>query len=134
MPGEHYDVRPGLDSQPWWDALAEGRVTVPRCARCERTFFPPQARCPHCGSNEHRLEASSGDATVYSWVVTHRSFAPEFDEAVPYAIVAVDLDGTRLIGRFGGELSSIREGLPVRARPRPERGYGALWFDSRERQ
>jgi uncharacterized OB-fold protein len=120
---------PNRDTAPWWDAMAQGRLTIPECEACRRRFFPPQPFCPHCGADRWRLAPVRGDGRVYSWVVVHRSFAPEFDKDVPYGIVAVDLRaGGRLIGRYLGELDDLRAGLAVVAEVECKDGFGLLWF------
>jgi uncharacterized OB-fold protein len=110
-------VQPNLDTAWWWQALAQDELLVPACNACTKQFFPPQAFCPHCGSQDLRGAASSGHGRVYSWIVTYRALAPELAEEVPYAIVAVDLDeGGRLIGRYFGDFNVLRDALPVRAK------------------
>jgi uncharacterized OB-fold protein len=105
---------PDLDSQWWWDSLAEGRLEVPKCRVCGRCFFPPQPYCPHCGAADwERLEAS-GHGRIYSWVVAYTPFDTTFADEVPYPIVAVELDeGVRLFGRYRGPHEGIRAGAEV---------------------
>ncbi|GAA1844923.1 hypothetical protein GCM10009836_25530 [Pseudonocardia ailaonensis] len=123
------EPEPGHDTVPWWEALAEGQLTVPTCDDCRRRFFPPQPYCPHCGSTSAQLQPHAGDGTVYSWVVVHRAFAEEFAGDVPYGIVAVDLDGGgRLVGRFSGDPGLLRDGLPVTAEIEGVADFGILWF------
>ncbi len=107
---------PDLDSQWWWDALGEGRLELPRCRSCGRTFFPPQPFCPHCGSSEWERIEASGHGRIYSWVVAHTPFDMTFADEVPYPIVAAELEeGVRLFGRYRGEPETIRADAPVRA-------------------
>lgn len=107
---------PNLDTQWWWDALAEGRLTMPECRDCRDRFFPPQPFCPNCGSANWGEVEPDGRGRVYAWVVAHRAFSPEFGDDVPYSIVAVDLvDGGRLIGRYLGAPNELTAGLEVRA-------------------
>jgi uncharacterized protein len=102
------------ESQGWWDALAEGRLMLPRCRRCERFHFPPMPACPHCGAGDHDEVASTGAGAVYSWIVVHRSLDPAFADQVPYTIVTVDLDdGVRMFGRLCGN-GGVRAGDRVR--------------------
>ena len=104
------------DSRAWWNALDDGRIEVPRCAACDRYFFPPQPGCPHCGSAAWTLVPTDGAGTLYSWVVVHLPFDPAFADEVPYAIVAVDLDeGPRMIGRFTGPDLTLAAGLRLQA-------------------
>ena len=107
---------PDLDSRWWWEALAEGRLELPRCRSCGRTFFPPQPYCPHCGSPEWERSAASGRGRIYSWVVCYTPFDPLFAAEVPYAILAVELqEGVRLFGRYRGDPAGIAADLPVKA-------------------
>lgn len=107
------EVHPTLDTRWWWDALSHGELLIPTCQGCSYRFFPPQAFCPNCGSADLLRIATSGKGTIYSWVVIHRPFGAN-SPAVPYAIVAVDMEGGgRLIGRYIGDLDQIEAGSPV---------------------
>jgi uncharacterized OB-fold protein len=120
---------PGVDTQWWWQDMASGVLRIPRCRSCIERFFPPQPLCPHCGSRDWAPEEVDGYGRVYSWIVTHRAFSPEFASDIPYAIVAVDLiDGGRMIGRFRGATDDLRDKLPVRAEVHHIDGTGLLWF------
>ena len=108
---------PDLDTQWWWDALAEDRLELPRCNSCHRFFFQPQPTCPHCGSADFERVVASGHGRVYSWVVAYTPFDMTFAEEVPYAILAVELDeGVRVFGRYSGPAEEIQADLEVRAR------------------
>jgi uncharacterized protein len=132
-PGKAGFVRPtmtNVDATMWWRSMAKGELTMPECTGCSHRFFPPQPFCPQCGAVEPRMVAVSGAGNVYSWVVVNRSFAPEFDDDVPYGIVAVDMvDGGRLIGRFTGEPLILRADLNVRALVERRDDFGLLWFE-----
>jgi uncharacterized OB-fold protein len=107
---------PDLDTQWWWDSLADGRLELPRCRSCGRTFFPPQPNCPYCGSGDWERIEPTGHGKIYSWVVAYTPFDLKFADEVPYAILAVELDeGVRLFGRFKGSLDDIKAGAPVRS-------------------
>jgi len=89
------------DSAPFWEALTGGRLLVPRCGGCRRSFFPPMPACPRCGSTDVTLAPSEGRGTIYSWVTVHRALHEAFAGDIPYTIVAVDLDeGARMFGRL----------------------------------
>lgn len=121
-----------LDTKWWWDALEGGELLVPSCGSCGNRFFPPQAFCPHCGSEDWHGATTDGTGKVYSWVVIHHPFSPEFRDAVPYAIVAIDLDdGGRLIGRYIGDPTTLRDALPVRVKLWQQSGQTLLGFQPR---
>lgn len=89
------------DSKPWWDALAERRLLLPRCNACGCHWFPPTPGCPTCGANDFGFVEVSGRGTLYSWVVVQRALHPAFAEDVPYTIALVELEeGPRLFGRL----------------------------------
>lgn len=122
-------VHPNLDTQWWWEALDQGELRVPTCRTCDNRFFPPQAFCPNCGSADCYGASTSGNGKVYSWVVIHRAFTPDFKDQVPYAIVAVDLeDGGRLIGRYFGDLGALCDALPVSFKLWKRNGQALLGF------
>lgn len=122
-------IQPNRDTRWWWDALASDVLLVPECRTCGMRFFPPQSFCNNCGSKDVYGATTSAVGKVYSWVVIHRPFSPERVDEVPYAIVAVDLDdGGRLIGRYRGDLTALRDALPVRALAYDDHGDKVLGF------
>lgn len=118
------------DSQWWWEALEAGRLELPRCITCQRTFFPPQATCPFCGSPEWERIEASGRGHLYSWVIAHKPFDANFAKDVPYTIVAVELDeGVRLLGRCRGDVVELRPGLSMQALIYRVDGQALLGFE-----
>ncbi|MFF3909325.1 Zn-ribbon domain-containing OB-fold protein [Streptomyces sp. NPDC001848] len=117
-------------TRPYWDAAAEGRLLVRRCAACGRAHHYPREFCPFCWSEKVTWEPASGRATLYTWSVVHRNDLPPFAERTPYVAAVVDLvEGPRMMTevveceqggrlRVGMELEvAFREGAPV-FRPR----------------
>jgi len=37
----------------FFDALKDGKVLATKCNQCNRVYFPPQAHCPYCKSNNN---------------------------------------------------------------------------------
>jgi uncharacterized OB-fold protein len=111
-------------SAPFWDAAGRGELVIQRCGSCERLVWYPRALCPRCGGAELRWEPVSGDGTVYAVSVHHRAPTRELSNAVPYAVVLVDLDaGPRLMARAaGGAADDVTVGQRVRWRPDPDGG------------
>jgi uncharacterized OB-fold protein len=84
-------------------ALAEGRLTFQRCARCANAWLPPRDRCPRCLSAEWSWRDASGRARVVSWVLYRRAYHPSFADRVPYNVAVVELDeGPRMISNVVG--------------------------------
>ncbi len=101
---------PDLDSQPFWDGLAEGELRVQRCTRCRALRWPARAICNHCASFDAEWIACTGRGIVSSWIRTHQVFAPAFRERVPYVVVRVTLAeqaDIRLIGGWQAERDPV---------------------------
>ena len=112
-----YDLPlPDATTQPWWDAVAEGRLLVVRCASCGEAHFYPRPFCPRCGADDVSWEEASGDATLYTWSVVHRNDLPPFRDKVPYVAAVVDLaEGPRMMTTVvGAEPSSLEVGMALR--------------------
>jgi hypothetical protein len=109
---------PDASSQPFWDAAAEHRLVLARCARCDSLCHPPDAACPQCGSPDPEFSyvPVEGDGAIRSWTVIRQSFLQGFD--VPFVLVDVELavqPGLRLIGRLlDGPEAPLGLGIPVR--------------------
>lgn len=66
----HPAVNP--ETRPWWEALAQGRLLVKRCADCGEAHHYPRARCPFCRSDNTAWHQASGIGTVYAYTVMRR--------------------------------------------------------------
>ena len=82
------------ETQHFWAGTAAGELRLQRCRECGDAYFPPQPWCPHCASDDVEVFVASGEATLYSYVISHLP-APGF--AVPYVLAVVTLaEGPRL--------------------------------------
>ena len=105
-------------SAPYWDNVAQGRFTLPRCTACSRFHFYPRPACPHCGAETLTWTAASGRGSVYSFSIVQRAPSAAFAGDVPYvvAIVATD-EGPHLMSRVVGvRPDEVRIGMRVRVR------------------
>jgi len=59
----------------------------------------------------------SGRGSIFTWAVMHQVYHPGFADAVPYAVVVVELEeGARLVSNLVDcPTSDIRAGMPVEA-------------------
>lgn len=86
-----------VESKPFWDAAAEGRFLIKRCADCGKAHWYPRAICPFCFSGETVWEESPGEGVIYTYSVMHRS------PTGPYAIGYVTLnEGPAVMTNFVG--------------------------------
>lgn len=87
--------KPTPETQHFWEGTRAHKLLLQQCAACQHTYFPPRPFCPGCSSQEVRTIEASGQATLYSYVISHRS-APGFQP--PYAIAVVSLpEGPRMM-------------------------------------
>ena len=91
LPGEQIRITTNPDTEPFWQAAKEHKLTACQCGECSRFRMPPTAVCPHCGSREKNWPALPGTATVFSYVVCNKN--PKTGEDYVYVPVVVDLDG-----------------------------------------
>jgi uncharacterized OB-fold protein len=103
-------------SQPYWEALNEGVLTLQRCARCEKFRHYPRLVCDGCYSLEADWVEASGRGEVHSWTVAHHAFHPGFVGDLPYVLAVVQLEeGVRALGRLRGvAIGELRIGMPVK--------------------
>ncbi|CAN5228764.1 OB-fold domain-containing protein [soil metagenome] len=87
-PAERVPSAPVLnpEAQAWFDASAEGRLVVRRCAACGLAHHYPRSVCPHCFSDATVWIESAGRGEIYSFSTLLRGTAH------PYCIAYVTLD------------------------------------------
>ncbi|OZI34823.1 hypothetical protein CAL29_15260 [Bordetella genomosp. 10] len=66
---------PSPDTLPFWQAAAEGRFLLRRCAACAQAHWYPRPRCPLCGGDAAWTEGS-GRGRVYSFTTVAHAEAP----------------------------------------------------------
>lgn len=111
-----YDLpTPEADTQPYWDAAADGRLLLRHCAACDTTHFYPRPFCPRCWSPDVSWVQASGRATLYTWSVVHRNDLPPFGDRVPYVAAVVDLaEGPRMMTNVVGcDPSELHVGMQL---------------------
>ena len=83
---------PTPTSQPFWDALSEGRVEIQRCDDCGAWVHYPRARCNSCLSDALTWTGVSGEGTVYTFTVARQPTTPAFAGVENPIIAVVELD------------------------------------------
>ncbi len=90
------------ETERFWEATADGKLLLKKCADCGEYHHYPRSHCPFCFSDETEWTEASGDGTVYTYTVTHQNAAP-YDEATPYVLAYVELDdGPRVMTNVVG--------------------------------
>jgi uncharacterized OB-fold protein len=104
--------KPTPDTEEFFAGTKKGELRLQRCQSCGRAYFYPRTGCPYCGSTNVEWFTASGEATLYSYVISHRA-APGFDAEVPYAIAVVELtEGPRMLSNIVG-VPNTPENLPL---------------------
>ncbi|MFN8719712.1 MAG: Zn-ribbon domain-containing OB-fold protein [Rhodospirillales bacterium] len=106
------DITP--DSETFWNGLKDGRLLVQACSACSRQRWPIAPVCPHCGTTGFGWAALSGKGTVFSWIRYRRSYLPEFEDVMPYAVVTGELGpDVRMYGRLLSTDMPVTIGAPL---------------------
>jgi uncharacterized OB-fold protein len=100
---------------PFWQAAAEHRLVVQRCAECGRTRLPPAPVCPACRSESADWKPVSGRGEVYTFTIVHRPIAA--GQQLPFVIAVIALEdagGVRMISNLVGVApEQVAIGMPV---------------------
>jgi uncharacterized protein len=108
--------QPDRDTAPYWQALAEGRLVLQRCADCGRWTWPARPICSGCFGFALVWEGAAGTGEVYSWIVTYQPYSAALAAIVPYVVALVRIDeqdDIMIPGRFASD-AEIHQGMRVR--------------------
>jgi uncharacterized OB-fold protein len=100
IPGEHVRIAVNKDTEPFWEAAKERRLTAPKCADCETFRLPPTPFCPSCQAKAVTWVELSGRATVYSFAVVHGFPGLPDLVLVPAVLDLPDAPGARLVSNI----------------------------------
>ena len=91
---------PNEDDTFFWDAVAQGRLALRKCAGCDHLQHPPQPMCQHCHSTQWSEHEAAGTGTVISYFLSRHPSEPD---AQPRIVVLVELtEGVRMVSNFSG--------------------------------
>ena len=110
------DVEINNETQPFWDALHNNTLLLPRCTSCASVMWYPRAHCPVCFSTELKWEEMSGRGTVYSYSIVAKGNG-RWKESGPYVVAYVELaEGPRILTNIVGVApSEVHINMPVQA-------------------
>lgn len=115
LPGEGIKISTNPDTEPFWEAAKEHRLTACQCGNCGHFRMPPSPRCPQCQSSEKKWPDLPGTGTVFSFAICSKN--PRTGEDFVYVPVVVSLDGTddaRLVSNLGGiDADKVEIGMKV---------------------
>lgn len=88
-------------SQPFWEALAEGRFVLQRCEDCGSFQGYPRVFCTNCYSDNLGWVSSTGRGEVYTHTTIMANPPSTFIDDLPYTLVIVTLaEGPRFLARL----------------------------------
>ena len=103
------------ETEEFGAATAGRRLLLRRCDECTTAIWYPRAHCPACGGQRTSWVEASGNGTVYSFTVVHRSMVEGYRDALPYVIAYVELsEGPRVLTNVVDcDPGSVEVGMPV---------------------
>jgi len=81
-----------LEHLGYFEAAAEHKLVMKKCASCGLLRYPPSPGCPWCASLEWEWQEVEGTGTIYSYEIVTKAIQPAFEDWVPYPVVLVELD------------------------------------------
>ena len=105
---------PTLETAPFWEAAAAGRLVLPQCDHCGNVIWYPRRFCPVCHQWGVTWIDASGRGTVYSFTVIRKARGP-WGEVAPYVLAYVELDeGPRVMTNVvGAPPDEVEVGMAV---------------------
>ncbi|TFY97176.1 Zn-ribbon domain-containing OB-fold protein [Ramlibacter humi] len=93
---------------PFWQAAAEGRLLLPRCADCGWTHWHPRAHCPFCWSGTVRWEVACARARLHTFTVIPRN-----GSSTVLAYVRLEEGPLMLTNVVDADPGALRIGMPL---------------------
>ena len=78
---------------PFWTAIGEGRIEMPRCSSCHAWQWYPDDLGADCDGATLVWEEVARTGTVYAATRVVRAFLPNGRNDVPFVVGFVELDG-----------------------------------------
>lgn len=78
-------------TEPFWQAIDAGRLTIQKCGGCGKHVFYPRSVCPHCWSDDLSWVSAAGTGTLKSFSQVHKPAHPGWVPAAGYIVGLVEL-------------------------------------------
>jgi len=85
---------------PFYERLAEGRLSTTRCADCGEVHFPPRVVCPGCLSDDLAYVDLPDRGELFAFTEVRAGGPVGFEDDVPFVVAIVDLGDVRLSTRI----------------------------------
>ncbi len=105
----------GHDNAWWWQAIADGRITLQKCSGCGALRHPPGPMCPKCRSIEWEQQEISGRGTLHTYTVIHHPQFPGYEFPILAALVDLE-EGERMVSNVVGcDPAQLQIGMKLEA-------------------
>ena len=104
---------------PFVDYLFQGRFMTTKCTHCNRLFFPPQADCPYCLSDDMEW-VEIKDAGILISYSTAMYGPAGFENKTPYTLgIGQFADNIKVLASIAKEIDpqTLKVGLRVKIKP-----------------
>ncbi len=92
-------IVPTPETAHFWQGTRCGVFLLQKCQSCAEIYFPPRPFCPACWSPGIEVFPAIGTATLYSYVISHRSAGAGFEAPFSIALVALS-EGPRIVSNI----------------------------------
>jgi uncharacterized OB-fold protein len=80
-------------ARPFWDAIAEHELRLPRCSSCGRFQWYPDETGPDCDCATYDWVSVPTSGVLHTLTRVYRSFLPNVQSGLPFVVGFVELDG-----------------------------------------
>jgi len=89
------------EAKPYWDALKERKLMLPKCTDCGHTFFYPRILCPACHSRSIGWVQASVKGRLHAFGIAHQTFNKAYKVPPPYVLAMIELEeGPRMLSNL----------------------------------
>jgi uncharacterized protein len=89
------------EAKPYWDALNERKLMLPKCGECGHTFFYPRIQCPACHSRSVGWVQASGRGRLHAFGIAYQTFNKAYKVPPPYVLAMIELEeGPRVLSNL----------------------------------
>ena len=100
-------------TKPYWDGAFQGRLMLPHCHSCGRSFFRPEVACTHCFATDWSWKQASGRGALYSFTVLHRAPVAGLKMPLVFAIVELEEGPMMYTSLVGCESERVSIGMQL---------------------
>lgn len=112
--------RANPETEPFWEATADGQLLLRRCGECDQYYYYPRAHCPECHADTTEWVEASGRGEIYSYSITRGGVGEPYAAATPFVLAYVELEeGPRMLTNVvgidleGGEEPAVGQAVEV---------------------